>query len=236
VALRRAAQAGARPGTTGPDVPPTSLATALRSRAYWAALVTQLGTGWTLFGIRSSLLPLFVADSLGLAARWVGIGFVISAAVQGALLLPAGRFVDTVGRRPAMIAGGVAGSAAIALLALWPTQAVFLLSMAIYGAGAALLGTAPAAVVGDVVGTRGGTVVAVSQMASDVGAIIGPVMAGLLVQSGSYELAFGVTAAVIALGALVSMTMPETRQHREPARKADASVSGSGPSDVPSRT
>jgi len=228
-ALRRAALARLAAGT-GDDqpAPTTSLRTALRSRAYVAALVTQLGTGWALFGIRSSLIPLFVADSLGLSARWVGIGFVVSAAVQGALLIPAGRFVDTVGRRPAMIGGGVVATVSIALLAVWPTQPGFLVSMALYGAGAALLGTAPAAVVGDVVGSRGGTVVAVSQMASDLGAIIGPLVAGLLVQSGSYALAFAVTAAVVAAGALVSVTMPETRR----------STPSSGtipPSDVPSQ-
>lgn len=221
-ALRRAAVARQAAGTgSDPSAPTTTLRTALRSRAYIAALVTQLGTGWALFGIRSSLIPLFVADSLGLSARWVGIGFVVSAAVQGALLIPAGRFVDTVGRRPAMIGGGVVATVSISLLAVWPTQPGFLVSMALYGAGAALLGTAPAAVVGDVVGSRGGTVVAVSQMASDLGAIIGPLIAGLLVQSGSYTLAFAVTAAVLAAGALVSTTMPETRRRT--------------PSDVPSQ-
>lgn len=213
-ALRRAALVRRHDGSDDTPAPTTSLRTALRSRAYIAALVTQLGTGWALFGIRSSLIPLFVADSLGLSARWVGIGFVVSAAVQGALLIPAGRFVDTVGRRPAMIGGGVVGTVSIVMLAVWPTQAGFLVSMALYGAGAALLGTAPAAVVGDVVGSRGGTVVAVSQMASDLGAIVGPLVAGLLAQSGSYTLAFAVTAGVVAAGALVSTTMPETRARR----------------------
>ena len=221
-ALRRAAHARRERTGEAPDVEPTSLRTALRSRAYIAALVTQVGTGWALFGIRSSLIPLFVADSLGLPARWVGLGFVISAAVQGALLLPAGRFVDTVGRRPAMVGGGAVAAGAITMLAVWPTPGGFLISMALYGAGAALLGTAPAAVVGDVVGTRGGTVVAVSQMASDLGAIVGPLVAGLLVQSGSYALAFGVTAGVVALGAVVSTTMPETG--RTSAAGADESA------------
>lgn len=223
--LRRAAHARRQSATTPEEQPePTSLRTALRSRAYVAALVTQVGTGWALFGIRSSLIPLFVADALGLSARWVGIGFVLSAAVQGVLLLPAGRFVDTVGRRPAMVGGGVMATVSILMLAAWPSQTGFLLSMALYGAGAALLGTAPAAVVGDVVGSRGGTVVAVSQMASDLGAIVGPLAAGLLVQSGSFSLAFVVTALVVAAGAVVSATMPETRQTSRD--RDDRSVSG----------
>jgi MFS family permease len=209
-----------RDGSGAPGSPPqpsTPLRTALRSRAYQAALVTNLGTGWTLFGIRTSLVPLFVADALGLSTRWVGVGFVLSALVQGVLLLPAGRLVDTVGRKPAMVGGGAVAAASIVLLALWQTPAGFLVAMAAYGVGAALLGTAPAAVVGDVVGSRGGTVVAVSQMASDAGAIVGPLVAGLLAQTGSFTLAFAVTAGVVAAGAVVSATMPETRRSA-PAR------------------
>ncbi len=223
VALARSAATRHEQHLAGTQGPTTTLRQALRSPAYRAALVTNLGTGWALFGIRSSLVPIFVAEVLGLGTRWVGLGFVVSAAVQALLLLPAGRFVDSVGRKPAMIAGSVVAAASILLLAAWETPAGFLVTMAAYGVGAALLGTAPAAVVGDVVGTRGGTVVAVSQMASDLGAIIGPLVAGLLAQNGSFALAFAVTAGVVALGALASTLMPETGpkgRAREGAREA----------------
>ena len=40
------------------------------------------------------------------SSTWTGVGFFVSAAAQGLLLLPVGRFVDTTGRRPAMIIGG----------------------------------------------------------------------------------------------------------------------------------
>jgi MFS family permease len=223
VALARSAATRHEQHAAGTEARATTLAQALRSPAYRAALVTNVGTGWALFGIRSSLVPIFVAEVLGLGTRWVGLGFVVSAAVQALLLLPAGRFVDSVGRKPAMIAGSLIAAAAILLLAAWETPTGFLVTMAAYGVGAALLGTAPAAVVGDVVGTRGGTVVAVSQMASDLGAIIGPLVAGLLAQNGSFALAFAVTAGVVALGAVASTLMPETgprSRAREGAREA----------------
>jgi MFS family permease len=192
----------------------TTLRQALRQRAYVTALVVNLGTGWALFGIRSSLLPLFVADVLGREARWVGIGFVVSAVAQAALLWPAGRFVDGVGRRPAIVVGATVAAASMVLLALVPTLAAFLASMALYGAAASLLGVAPAAVVGDVVQGRSGTVVAFSQMASDLGAITGPLAAGLLAQEASYQTAFLVTASVIGVGAVFGLLMPETRPAR----------------------
>ena len=54
------------------------------------------------------------------------------------------------------------------------------------GVGAAFVGTAPGAVVGDIMHGRGGRVVAVFQMASDAGAILGPLAAGLLADQVSF--------------------------------------------------
>ena len=47
------------------------------------------------FGVRSSLIPLFVTEGLGESATWTGIGFFVSAAAQGALLLVRRRLADT---------------------------------------------------------------------------------------------------------------------------------------------
>ncbi len=175
-------------------------------------MVTNLGTGWVLFGVRSSLVPLFVAEALGRSTTWVGIGFLVSALAQALALWPAGRITDQVGRKPVMIAGGLVGTGSVLLLAAWETLPGFFIAMALYGLAAAGLGTAPAAVVGDVVHGRGGTVVAAFQMASDVGAVVGPLVAGMLVDSGSYALAFAVSAVILALGAAMAIRMPETRR------------------------
>ena len=117
--------------------------------------MTNLGNGWVLFGIRSSLIPLFVADVLGRTAFWVGIGFLVGSLTQAAALWPAGRIVDQVGRKPAMVGGSLLGVASMALLIGIQTLPGFLVAMALYGIAAAFLGVAPAAVVGDVVEGRG---------------------------------------------------------------------------------
>lgn len=200
------------PGGTATDPPPqrTTLSAALRSPAYQAALVVNLGTGWALFGVRSSVVPLFVADALGRSAFWVGMGFLVGSAAQAAALWPSARVVDRVGRRPAMVAGSLVATAAVAALAAWETLPVFLVAMAAYGAGAAFLGSAPAAVVGDVVTGRGGSVVATFQMAADLGAVAGPLVAGWLIDGMSFGAAFWATAAVLAAGSALSLRMPET--------------------------
>ncbi|MGH8868802.1 MAG: MFS transporter [Actinomycetes bacterium] len=189
----------------------TSLGEALRHRAYRAALVGNLGVGWALFGVRMAVIPLFVVEGLDLGAKWVGIGFVVSSAAQGLLLLPAGRVADTVGRRPAMILGGTVSSVAMVLLALSTSAPLYVVAMVLFGSGSAFLGVAPGAVVGDVVSGRGGTTVAFYQMAADFGAVVGPLLAGLLADEVSYGAAFASTAVVLAAGALMGVRMPETR-------------------------
>ena len=211
VALRDTPQAGAPSGEAGAPVVRTTLRQALAHPAYRAALVTNLGTGWVLFGIRSSLIPLFVADVLGRTPFWVGIGFLVGAATQALTLWPAGRTVDRVGRKPAMVGGGAVAVLALVLLVALETLPGFLLSMALYGVAAGFLGVAPAAVVGDVVGGRGGTVVAAFPMSADLGAVAGPLVAGYLAAEVSYPAAFGVGAAVLLVGTVLSLRMPETR-------------------------
>jgi MFS family permease len=198
--------------TDGASPPRSSLRAAFADPAYRAALVTNLGNGWVLFGIRSSLVPLFVADVLGRTAFWVGIGFLVGALTQAAALWPAGRIVDQVGRRPAMVGGSLLGVASMALLIGIQTLPGFLVAMALYGIAAAFLGVAPAAVVGDVVEGQGGRVVAVFQMAADVGAVAGPLLAGWLADEVSFTAALGTGAIVVGVAAVLAARMPETRQ------------------------
>lgn len=190
----------------------TSLPEALRNRSYRAALVGNLGVGWGLFGVRMAVIPLFVVEGLHLGAVWIGIGFVVSSLAQGVLLLPAGRVADTMGRRPAMLIGAGLSASGMGLLAVSTAAPPYLLAMVLFGTGSAFLGVAPGAVVGDVVTGRGGTVVAFYQMASDLGAVVGPLLAGLLADEVSYGAAFASTAAVLAAGGLMALRMPETRR------------------------
>ncbi len=184
---------------------------ALRNKAYRAALGVNLTNGFVSFGLRSALVPLFVTEALLASPSWTGVGFLIAAAVQGVLLLPAGRSADTRGRRPAMIAGTAMTLVGVVVLAFTGSIVVFLLAMALLGVSAAFLGAAPAAVLGDVTaGQRRGIVVAAYQMVSDFGAITGPLVAGLLVDSVGYGWAFGIGGVVSVFALALAVAMPET--------------------------
>jgi MFS transporter, DHA1 family, multidrug resistance protein len=202
---------------------PVPLKRALRNRSYVAALVANLADSWAVLGIRSALIPLFVSDVLHKSPGWTGLGFVIVAAVNATVLFPAGRYADGHGRKPVLVAGCLASACGITLLAVSPTLVGYLIAMAIFGFGSGLLDVAPAAVVGDVAGGRGGRLVAAYQMSGDTGVILGPLIAGHLADIGShgahpsYALAFGVTAAVLAFAGLVALSANESRDRTEPA-------------------
>jgi len=196
------------------DVAPTPLGTAIRSAAYRAAVANNFAVGWAIFGVRSSLIPLFVVEGLRLGPSWTGAGLVLSAVVQTLVLIPTGRLVDTHGRRPFLQAGAVCLMAAGVVMALAGSAPLFMVSMAMYGIGSAFLSVSSAAVVGDVIGGRGSTPVAAFQMASDAGAFLGPLVAGLLADAASFEVAFLATAAVSGLAFATTLVMPKTRQQK----------------------
>lgn len=201
--------AGAGPSGTPPDEGPgPTFREVLGTSQYQVALMANLAVGLALFGLRSAVVPLFFVEVLHTPASWVAFAFLASTIVQTALMLPAGRWSDTAGRRPALLVGVVGSAAGLALLAFSGNLAVALVAMAVFGAGSAFLGSVPAALVGDVAGKRSGSVVAIFNMASDLGAVIGPVLAGLLVDHGSYASAFLLGAAVIALTGLLALRLP----------------------------
>jgi MFS family permease len=182
---------------------------------YQAACVTNLAQGWTSFGVRSSLVPVLVVELLHRPASWTGIAFACAAVVQTIAVGPAGRFTDTVGRRPAMILGGTVAAVSIMAVPFAPNIWLLIVVLCLYGVASAFLGTAPAAAVGDVAGSRSGTAVAVFSMCSDIGAIIGPLVAGLLADTLSYAAAFGAGAVLMLVAAALSWRMPRDQRLSE---------------------
>jgi MFS family permease len=152
-----------------------------------------------------------VVEVLHRSATWTGIAFACAAVTQTLAIGPAGKFVDTVGRRPAMVGGGALAAISISVVPFAPNVGVLIVALCVYGVSAAFLGTAPAAAVGDAAGGRGGTAVAVFSMCADIGSIVGPLVAGLLADSVSYPVAFGVGALLLLGAALNALRMPSHR-------------------------
>ena len=190
----------------------TSLREALKMESYLTALVCSFALGWTIFGMRASLIPLFITEHMKVSTAWTGIGFTVASIAGAITLLPAGQYSDSKGRRPALLFGIVTAIVAFLLLTWSPNIALVVLAMGLTGVAGSFFGTTPAAVVGDILHGRGGQVIALFQMASDFGSILGPLVAGWLADRYSYQAAFA-TAPIILIPALImTVRLRETRK------------------------
>ena len=189
----------------------TTLGQAMRLKPYQIALALAFINNWILFGLRSSILPLFVTEELKSTAAIAGLGLTVGALVQGVFMLKAGKYSDQKGRKAALLFGSAFVLFGILMLAITTNTALYFISMALFGLGGAYVGTAPGSVVGDIIRGRGGQVIAAWQMAGDAGMIFGPVIVGLLTDLYSYQTAFLVSAGIWVLAILLAAILPETR-------------------------
>lgn len=189
----------------------TTLKQAFKLRPYQIALVLAFINSWILFGLRSSILPLFVTEKLGSTAAIAGIGLTVGALIQGLFLLTAGKFSDEKGRRAGLLLGGSMVLFGVLMLIITTNPALYFLAMALFGIGGAYVGTAPASIVGDIIRGRGGQVIAAFQMAGDAGMIVGPILVGFLTDYYSYQTAFMVSAVIAVIAIALTIILPETR-------------------------
>lgn len=191
-----------------------SLKDALALKGYRYALVITFVASWVIFGVRTSILPLFITEQLKSTAAVVGWGFTISAVIQGTLILRAGRISDERGRRFILIIGTTIALVGIIIMTATLNPLMFFISMAIIGLGNAFLASAPATIVGDLIEGKGGQVIALFQMAGDAGMIVGPIVVGFVADHFGYRAAFGLSGLVFCIAIVLSIKMPETRKSR----------------------
>ncbi|WP_425411993.1 MFS transporter [Mycobacterium genavense] len=115
--------------------PPPTRATvtmreALRVRAYRSALLSNFATGWSAFGLRVALVPLFVADVMHRSVGVIGAVLAAFAAGNALAVVPSGYLSNRMGRRMLLIVGLTSTGAATAWLGwcrryrcFWPSRA-----------------------------------------------------------------------------------------------------------------
>ena len=191
---------------------PITLKEAMQIPAYRIALVLSFISAWALFGMRSSILPLFVTENLNSTAAVVGYGFALAALAQGVMLMKAGRMSDQHGRKRVVMLGGYIVMAGILGLTFSIHIWMYLLSMAVLGVGGAFIATAPGSIVGDVIKGKGGKVIGIFQMSGDAGMIVGPIVVGAISDIYSFRAAFGATAVIFSIVLILGSRLPETRK------------------------
>ncbi len=203
-------------------VPATTIKEAFKIKAFRYALIMTFLTSWILFGVRSSILPLYVIQDLGGTTTIVGIGFTVGALAQGLILIRAGRFSDNAGRKRALSVGFIFIAAGISTLILAQSRWLYLLAMVLLGIGGAY-GNTGAALVGDVIKGRSGRVIAVFQMAGDAGMMVGPILLGFISDISTYRMALIVSALAFSIALFVLLDLPETRNFDDKEKKKSGS-------------
>ena len=197
----------------------TTVREALAMKPYRIALVLAFIGSWVFFGLRASILPIFVTEELNSTTAVVGYGLALSAVIQGLILLRAGRYSDEKGRRAASIIGAQVVLLGVLLLTFSVNVWMYLLAMAVLGFGGAFISITPASIVGDVIKGKGGKVIAIFQMAGDAGMMVGPIIIGAVSDFFSYRAAFGMSAAIFVIALVLVYQIPETRNVEEPQVK-----------------
>lgn len=157
---------------------------------------------------RAPLLPLFARH---LGASPAQIGLVVSAStITGVLLkLPAGASSDVIGRKPLALA-------AAAVFALMPFSYLAVTSLGlliairfVHGSATAVMGPVMSATISDLAPpNRRATWLSTYSTVQGVGQAIGPIVAGMMIARGRYDVAFTIAGVIGLLAPFLLNSMP----------------------------
>jgi len=204
---------GSASKTVVSDGPALTIREALKIRPYLYSLFLAFLGSWIFFGMRSSILPLYAIDDLGVSTAVVGLSFTLALIAQGAVMVRAGKYSDKNGRRPVILVGFAITLVSLILLTLSTNVTFYLISMLVLGLGAGFA-TSAGAIVGDVIKGKSGKVYAFWQMAGDAGMMVGPLLLGVVADLFTYRTAVLVSALVFSLAIVIAIRIPETNSAR----------------------
>jgi MFS family permease len=189
----------------------------LRDRALWAFVAAMV-----LFHAANAppgaYLGLFLKIDLAAPPRDLALAFVVSMLAWTACVRPCGWLADRVGRKPVLVAGWVAMSVRLVLLALATEAWQVLVIQILDGLAQGVFAVAAAAWVTDRLGDprRAGEAQVIVGSALVFGSAVGPALAGLVVTDLGYRGTFGVLAGVGIVATLITAFVPEARPAGQP--------------------
>jgi MFS transporter, ACDE family, multidrug resistance protein len=193
--------------------PAVTVRAALRHRAYRSALASNFATGWSVFGLRMAVVPLFLSDVLGRGPRMTGLALGVFAIGNLVVVLPSGYLSDRIGRRALVIDGLFACGVATIWLGASSSVPVFLTAACVAGAASGVFASPQQAAIADILGStaRTGTAVATFQMMVDLGFIVGSLTVAQIAEHLSYRWGFAISGVVLLAAGVGWMFAPETR-------------------------
>ncbi len=191
---------------------------ALRVRAYRSALLSNFATGWSAFGLRVALVPLFISDVMGRGVGIIGLVLAMFAAGNALAVIPSGYLSDRMGRRTLLIIGLAATGATTVWLGFLSSLPAFMAVACVVGVTGGIYMPSMQAAVADILGSqaRAGMPVAMVQMSGDLGAIVGSMTLGWVAEQVGYPWGFAISGIVLLIAAVGWVLAPETRPALDP--------------------
>jgi MFS family permease len=163
-----------------------------------------------------NVIPVLARDRLALGADRIGLGLALASLVGLVLAYPAGVLVDRYGRKAVIVPSTIMAGISLALFALAPSYAWFLVACVAWSIAAGISGAAPIAYAADVA-PPGMNAAAMStfRMLGDLGYVLGPIALGLVTDlAGADRALVGTAVLLVAVALLFARFAPETYRSR----------------------
>lgn len=183
----------------------------LTDRTVLGALLLALAVNYASQGLRFFAIPLFGEEVLQMSAGGIGAVLTAASVSHAAVLYPASRRLDRVGRRPNARIG--AALYVVSLLGLVTTTSVpvLVLWMVVQGVATGIVSAVPSAVVGDLAPAgAAGRAMGVLGVARDVGAVSGAQLSGVLADVSGFGVTFAAAGGLLAVAFAATLGMRET--------------------------
>ena len=165
-----------------------------------------------LAGIRNTLLPLYAAEKAHLTEIQIGWMLTASATANILVLYPAGRAVDTIGRRPVLVFGMIAMGISAAFLAGAHVLIWLIVGAVIAGTAKGIAAAPLLPLVADIAPDEmKAEVVGFYRIAVSLGLFVGPAILGGLADIFEFQAAFLTASVFLIFTGVVLTRMPETR-------------------------
>ncbi len=194
----------------------------LRRRPFLAIMFVGFALFVMRLGARSTLLPLYSREVLGLSEFEIGTVIAISGVLNLSMVHIAGRSLDKFGRGHIAAAGLVIAGICIAAYGYATSLGAMLIISVVFGVGSSFASLAAPTIVADLADPgREGRAIGMFRAAGDLGAVAGPIGLGAVAEGGSFVAGFWVTAALLIIAAIAAYKLGETAGRRRAESRDD---------------
>lgn len=198
---------------------PGSVRDLLQLRAFVVVLVVTFAFFAMRGGMRNSVVPLFAEAELGMTSVGIGVMIAVSSVFNIAVLGHAGSALDRVGRRPVITWSLLATGLSVVAVALVTSDWALVLVMIVLASATGYGSVAPTTVTADIAPPAlRGKAIGVQRMITDLGHMLGPLLAGLAADQLGFRTSFVVIGVLVVLVVVLPARMPETRPRSRTGR------------------